>query len=46
MIKYFAAFILFCIASATVATVSACIMDDHAQGDHYDDIYYIEESDM
>ena len=28
MIKYFAAFILFCIASATVATVSACIMED------------------
>ena len=45
MIKYFAVFILFCIASATVATVSACIMGDHAQGEMYDD-YYIQEDDM
>lgn len=46
MIKHFAVFILFCIASATVATVSACIMDDYAQGDQYEDIYCIEESDL
>lgn len=46
MIKYFAVFILFCIASATVATVSACIMGDNAQGESHEDIYCIEESDL